>query len=321
MAAAHASRSMDACTWISAVVLLSTTYAVPFMWFSGWSIWFRTLLGIASVVAIFLWMMVRTFEISEREMAAIPDKEVILHEALPRAQGQPVIYGGSHKDQQEQCPRFEQQRTWPTSVERMRVTVEHVRSTIEVTTATVEPDGSDGGAFQEEKREEPPAAPNAYRAITVGALGGALTAGAGGGAIGLGAGGAIGAACGLVPAVFTFGLSIPFGALLGSGIGCGVGATCGAATGAFSGGAAGKAYANREAIKAGAGRLWNRLARRNGSVVVSEHCETSNDGPPSEATPSHKQVRRTTFPLAGRLRRVRQAQEAEIIGSVTSDRL
>merc|ERR1740121_2963545 len=55
------------------------------------------------------------------------------------------------------------------------------------------------------------------------AVGGAVALGAGGGAAGLVSGGAIGAAIGIVPAFFTFGLSIPVGAAIGSGVGAAAG--------------------------------------------------------------------------------------------------
>lgn len=85
------------------------------------------------------------------------------------------------------------------------------------------------------------------QATTVSAVGGAVALGTGGGATGLVSGGLIGAACGLVPAVFTFGLSIPIGAAIGSGMGAGIGTTFGGAAGFISGGALGyKAYGSHQ---------------------------------------------------------------------------
>jgi len=52
-------------------------------------------------------------------------------------------------------------------------------------------------------------------------------------------GGAIGAAVGVIPAFFTFGLSIPIGAAIGGGTGLVVGTAGGATVGAVGGGAAG----------------------------------------------------------------------------------
>merc|ERR1719242_1315072 len=63
---------------------------------------------------------------------------------------------------------------------------------------------------------------NAYPKVKVtaaAAAGGAVSLGAGGGVVGLAGGGAIGAACGVIPAIFTFGLSIPIGAAIGASTG------------------------------------------------------------------------------------------------------
>lgn len=78
-----------------------------------------------------------------------------------------------------------------------------------------------------------------FRVTAVSAAGGAVTVGTGGAAVGCATGGAIGAAVGLVPALFTFGLSIPVGAAIGGGAGLCVGATAGGTVGAVGGGAAG----------------------------------------------------------------------------------
>lgn len=74
------------------------------------------------------------------------------------------------------------------------------------------------------------------------AAGGAITLGTGGGVVGLTSGGAIGAACGVLPAFFTFGLSIPVGAAIGGSLGWATGVTVGGTAGAISGGAAGLTY-------------------------------------------------------------------------------
>eukprot|EP00441_Pelagodinium_beii_P015190 CAMPEP_0197651946 /NCGR_PEP_ID=MMETSP1338-20131121/34150_1 /TAXON_ID=43686 ORGANISM="Pelagodinium beii, Strain RCC1491" /NCGR_SAMPLE_ID=MMETSP1338 /ASSEMBLY_ACC=CAM_ASM_000754 /LENGTH=353 /DNA_ID=CAMNT_0043226719 /DNA_START=158 /DNA_END=1219 /DNA_ORIENTATION=- len=74
------------------------------------------------------------------------------------------------------------------------------------------------------------------------AAGGAITLGTGGGILGLTGGGAIGAACGVLPAFFTFGLSIPIGAALGGSVGWATGVTVGGTAGALGGGAAGLTY-------------------------------------------------------------------------------
>lgn len=71
------------------------------------------------------------------------------------------------------------------------------------------------------------------------AVGGAVTLGASGGATGLVSGGLVGATLGLVPALFTFGLSIPVGAALGGGAGLCVGSAVGGTAGFVGGGVAG----------------------------------------------------------------------------------
>jgi len=82
------------------------------------------------------------------------------------------------------------------------------------------------------------------------AAGGGAAVGAGAALGGLAVGGAIGAAIGIVPALFTFCLSIPVGAALGGGCGLVVGGAAGTTTGAAAGGAVGfGAYTKRAEIK------------------------------------------------------------------------
>mmetsp|Transcript_22449 Transcript_22449/g.40519 ORF Transcript_22449/g.40519 Transcript_22449/m.40519 type:complete len:367 (+) Transcript_22449:48-1148(+) len=76
----------------------------------------------------------------------------------------------------------------------------------------------------------------------VSAAGGSVAAGTCGAAVGLFSGGALGAACGVIPAVFTFGLSIPIGAAIGSGAGLFAGTAVGGSIGAVGGGTAGYLY-------------------------------------------------------------------------------
>jgi len=71
------------------------------------------------------------------------------------------------------------------------------------------------------------------------AAAGGAALGAGGGAVGLATGGIAGAAIGVVPAIFTFGLSIPIGAAIGGGAGLCLGSVIGGTTGVVGGGAAG----------------------------------------------------------------------------------
>merc|ERR1719499_2504603 len=82
-------------------------------------------------------------------------------------------------------------------------------------------------------------------------LGGAVVVGAGGAGAGLLTGGAIGGAIGILPALFTFGLSIPIGAVIGGTCGTVVGAATGGTVGATGGSAIGYfAYKRRADIRA-----------------------------------------------------------------------
>merc|ERR1712061_96986 len=68
--------------------------------------------------------------------------------------------------------------------------------------------------------------------------------------MGMTAGAGIGAAIGVVPAIFTFGLSVPIGAFMGGAIGLVTGTAAGGSAGLVGGGAAGYyGYENREEIK------------------------------------------------------------------------
>merc|ERR1719203_2600589 len=88
------------------------------------------------------------------------------------------------------------------------------------------------------------------KVVAASGLGGAVLAGAGGAGAGLLAGGAAGAAVGLVPALFTFGLSIPVGAVIGGTCGTVVGAATGGTVGLTGGSAIGYgAYKKRAAIR------------------------------------------------------------------------
>jgi len=94
-----------------------------------------------------------------------------------------------------------------------------------------------------------------FQATAGSAVGGAVAMGTGGGATGLVAGGAAGAIAGVPLALFTMGLSIPIGAVLGGGTGLVAGAVTGATAGAVGGGAVGYgAYTKKDAI-AGAAKL------------------------------------------------------------------
>lgn len=89
------------------------------------------------------------------------------------------------------------------------------------------------------------------------AASGAVACGAGGGAVGWATGGAIGGAFGVIPAILTFGLSIPACATVGSTCGLCAGAALGSAAGLVGGGAAGySACWLAGDFRAAAGGVW-----------------------------------------------------------------
>lgn len=77
------------------------------------------------------------------------------------------------------------------------------------------------------------------QSTAIGAAGGAVAMGTAGGFLGITSGCVVGALVGLVPAAFTFGLSIPIGAVIGGGAGLCVGTAVGGSAGLVAGGAAG----------------------------------------------------------------------------------
>merc|ERR1719499_1428417 len=94
------------------------------------------------------------------------------------------------------------------------------------------------------------AADQTIRVAAASGLGGAVVVGAGGAGAGLLAGGAAGAAIGILPALFTFGLSIPIGAVIGGTCGTVVGAATGGTVGLTGGSAIGYgAYKKRAQIR------------------------------------------------------------------------
>lgn len=86
------------------------------------------------------------------------------------------------------------------------------------------------------------------QAATASAVGGAVVIGTGGAATGTITGGLIGAAVGVVPALFTFGLSIPVCAVIGGGCGLVAGTAVGGTAGATAGAGGYCAWTRREAI-------------------------------------------------------------------------
>eukprot|EP00929_Paragymnodinium_shiwhaense_P020426 TRINITY_DN13625_c0_g1_i1.p1 TRINITY_DN13625_c0_g1~~TRINITY_DN13625_c0_g1_i1.p1 ORF type:complete len:407 (+),score=80.71 TRINITY_DN13625_c0_g1_i1:136-1356(+) len=114
------------------------------------------------------------------------------------------------------------------------------------------------------------------QATAVSAAGGAVAMGLSGGATGFVAGGSVGTAVGLVPALFTFGLSVPFCAAFGSGLGVCIGTTMGASFGAVSGGAAGYSiYVRRDELKSGSSRAWERVSDCTCYVKTKAHASAS----------------------------------------------
>merc|ERR1740130_458433 len=87
-----------------------------------------------------------------------------------------------------------------------------------------------------------------FQSYTIATAGGAITFGSAGGAFGLASGVVVGSAAGVVPALFTFGLSIPAGAAIG-----GIGGLCtGTLVGSTAGGIGGfTTYKYRVEIKDG----------------------------------------------------------------------
>merc|ERR1719189_868686 len=110
-------------------------------------------------------------------------------------------------------------------------------------------------------------ASKSFQATAASAAGGATMLGAGGGVAGLAVGGTAGALAGLPLALFTFGLSVPAGAVFGGGAGLAMGAATGASVGAFGGGVAGfGAYSKRDDIRKAASLVASTVG--DGTVYV-----------------------------------------------------
>lgn len=104
------------------------------------------------------------------------------------------------------------------------------------------------------------------------AVGGAAAFGVAGGAAGLSTGAAIGAAVGVVPALFTFGLSIPIGAVIGGGAGACIGTAVGGTAGFVTGGVVGY---KKDEIKSGAGSVLGKASDCAG--YVKDTAKSSTD--------------------------------------------
>merc|ERR1719326_231648 len=95
-----------------------------------------------------------------------------------------------------------------------------------------------------------------FQVVTVSTAGGSVSLAAVGGAFGCMGGMVVGGMVGTIPALLTFGTSIPFGAVVGGALGGGGGACIGGAVGAAAGGAAGHgAYVYRAQIRGGVLRI------------------------------------------------------------------
>merc|ERR1712232_1030054 len=116
----------------------------------------------------------------------------------------------------------------------------------------------------------------AVQVTAASAAGGAVTLGTAGGVTGLATGGTIGAAIGLVPALFTFGLSIPIGAAIGGSCGLVAGTAVGGTTGLVGGGAVGYgAFTKRDEIKTGLVAAKTKVI--DGAGYVKDKGRTSAD--------------------------------------------
>merc|ERR1712226_1451984 len=105
------------------------------------------------------------------------------------------------------------------------------------------------------------------QATAAGATVGGVALGSTGGVIGLATGAVAGGVVGIVPALFTFGLSIPVFAFVGGGAGLCVGTAVGGTTGAVGGGAVGYgAYGKRSEIAEGARKCRTYTTEKLGEV-------------------------------------------------------
>jgi len=108
-----------------------------------------------------------------------------------------------------------------------------------------------------------------FQTVTVSTASGAVAIGTAGGAFGCVTGVVMGAGAGLIPALFTFGLSIPVGSAIGGGVGTVAGTMLGATTGGAAGGSTGYAvYRFRAEIHNGA--LYVTTSIQKGAICVKD---------------------------------------------------
>jgi len=109
-----------------------------------------------------------------------------------------------------------------------------------------------------------------FRTVTISTATGAVILAPVGGAFGVASGIVLGTAAGAVPALFTFGLSLPIGAVIGGGTGLCVGTAAGAGTGALVGGGAGfGGYKYRVQIKNGIVTIQKKASETHGQTKVA----------------------------------------------------
>jgi len=114
------------------------------------------------------------------------------------------------------------------------------------------------------------------RAATVGASAGAAACGTAGGTVGLASGAVMGAVVGLGPALFTFGASVPIGAMLGGGTGLMAGASLGSMVGFIGGGATGYGvYSRGDQIKEIASKTKCKV--NDGAEFMKDKASASKD--------------------------------------------
>merc|ERR1719264_1035346 len=138
--------------------------------------------------------------------------------------------------------------------------------------------------------------------VAASGLGGAVVVGAGGAGVGLLTGGAAGAAIGLLPALFTFGLSIPFGAMIGGACGTVVGATTGGTIGGAGGSAIGyAAFKKRRDIKRFFSRLNLKIIGARAAIRRAIHSAIEKKGSRASAMPKDVQRSAKDFSTQRRL--------------------
>merc|ERR1711972_290482 len=124
------------------------------------------------------------------------------------------------------------------------------------------------------------------QATAAGATVGGVALGGAGGAMGLATGAVAGGVVGILPALFTFGLSIPVFAVVGGGAGLCVGTAVGGTTGTVGGGAIGYGvYEKRSEIAEGARKCqtYTKARLRDAKAFVESKTIATKDAPVKSA--------------------------------------